>query len=249
MIRIAIALLLLTLPATAQFNGCPAGFCNGGGGSAPPMLTAALTDHAEDNTAQTTYTWSARAFAIGAPAPSRVIVAAITFRNTNAAQAITSVTIGGVLATAVVSSNSGTAGGFTVFYQAAVPTGTTATVSMVLSTTGAARAGCALYAITGSNGVAPTGGAIASDPTNSIQSGTITVPANGLALVAAGRAVTTVTLTATPTNWTQDLPSTNIGNTSTWYTAGQDGTAGSRTYTVTWSGGVNSGAVFAAWGP
>lgn len=208
-------------------------------------------DHAEDTTALTTYTWSSRNFAVGAADATRIVVAHIVSRQSTAIT-LNSVTIGGIAATKVVGFNdTGSNGAISELWQAAVPTGTTATVSAVMSA-GALRAACAVWSVIGSNGSVPAGGAVTSNSTNGIsQAGTITVPSGGGSIIAAGGVWNASGFSMTPTNFTTDLAATVI-STTTEYCSGHDssGTTGSRTYTLTYTQTTtHCGALFAAWGP
>lgn len=214
-----------------------------------------FTDNAQDNTGQTTYTWSSRNFAVGSADSTRLVVAVVASRGGAATPTLNSVTIGGVSATSVVEGRNvvaSTSVDLTSIWQAAVPSGTTATVSAVFS--GAmVRAGCAVFSVLGSNGTAPSGGAIASDSTNNASTGTITVPSGGGAIIAGCANTNVGTSNVTPTNWTADTattPAILIGSTLQ-YIVGHDTNTGSRAYTITWSSitSPQSAGAFAAWSP
>lgn len=218
-------------------------------------ITIAQTDHAEDNTAQTTYTYSAKAFAIGTADATRLVVADITWRVAGTTTTASSVTIGGIAATNIGEARNTGGSNLTVTtrWQAAVPTGTTATVSAVFS--GAlSRSGIVVYTVIGSNGTVPTSGAstlaTATASTGAPSTSAITVPANGGAIVGGGVNSTTLPSSITPTNYTTDLALTTVG-TSLYDSGGHDTTSGSRTYTMTWAGTTTPFAtmIASAWGP
>lgn len=114
----------------------------GFGAGAEDVVAASIayTDHVEDGTDTSNYTFSTRA--IGTAASNRYVVAAIGIANSSP-PTISSVTIGGVSAT-LVTQVTGTYER-TAFYIAAVPTGTTATV--VVNTSGSLRCNIGLWAL------------------------------------------------------------------------------------------------------
>ncbi len=197
---------------------------------------AIYVDHAEDNSAQTTETFSGKAFPIGAPAAGRKVVATLTVRFTGSAT-INSVTIGGVAATKV--SEAITTPGMAVsMWEAVVPTGNTATISAVYSAA-STRSGVMVHTVTGSNGVTPSGGAVAQsyDTTTPLTGDvSLTVLTNGTALIVGGYAQgATSSVIATATNFTRNVSAIDIGGQFAWHTAGVDRTAGARAYTITYS--------------
>lgn len=224
---------------------------SGVGASTP--FSVAYTDHAEDNTAQTTETFAGRAFNIGLAESSRVAVATITGRFVSAAT-ITSVTIGGVAATKVVEANQ-TPGIITSMWQAAVPTGQTATISAVFSIA-SVRAGVVVHRVNASNGVVPSGAAISFEVdtvTPLTGNAAITVPANGGTVFAAGYSQGGASaVSSAATNYIQAASAYNVGGQFLWQSAGTDMTAGARSYTVSY-GSVSSSlaalTLAAAYGP
>lgn len=237
-----------TADANVQFAQLSGGMQFPGPGtpasSGATAFSIAFTDHAEDTTTQTTYTWSSKAFAIGTANATRLVGAAISARSA-VAPTVSSVTIGGVSATKVVECVVGTPENVTSMWQAAVPTGTTATISATFSLA-AVRAGIAVYSVLGSNGVAPSGAAIATS-TLGAPSASITVPSGGGSIISSVAVVAGATVTAT--NFTIDLNSTSLTS-NTFYMAGSDTAhSGSTTYTVNWTAGGAPCATFAAWSP
>jgi lysophospholipase L1-like esterase len=178
------------------------------------QVTVAYTDTASDNTAQTTYTWTSKAFAVGTADATRLVVVDVNARFGGTVITANSCTIGGVAATKVDEARNTTGGASTMTtrWQAAVPTGTTATVSTTYSGL-VSRAGCVIvYTVVGSNGAAPTGTATANNVgTTTAVSASITVPANGKALISGDINQTGSTPSVTPTNYTTDLASTVVG--------------------------------------
>lgn len=218
-------------------------------------FSVTFTDHAEDNTGQTTYTWSSRNFAVGAADSTRLVVAVIASRGGTATPTLNSVSVGVNAATSVVEARNvlvSTSVDILSIWQLLVTGGTTATISATFS--GAmVRAACAAFSVLGSNGVAPSGAAIASDITNNNSTGTITVPIGGGSIIGAATNGAGNS-NATPTNWTADTattPAILIGS-SLQYIVGHDTShTGSTAYTVSWSGagGLQSAGAFAAWSP
>lgn len=216
------------------------------------QVTAAFTDSAVDNTAQTTYTWSSKAFAIGPADATRLVAADIDYRIGGTAITLNSVTIGGVAATKVDEAKN-TAGGNTSAvsrWQAAVPTGTTATVSATFSGL-TSRAGILVYSVLNSNGSAPTGTATANATTATAGvSASITVPANGKALISGVMLTAGSSPSTTTTNFTTDNGPTLIGS-SLWQLGGHDTKTGAQTYTINWSPTTSptTAMVASAWSP
>jgi hypothetical protein len=215
-------------------------------------VTAVWTDSAVDATSQTTYTFASKAFAIGAADSTKLVIADVEARFGGTTITANSATIGGVAATKVGEARN-TGGGnstMTTRWQASVPSGTTATVSTTYS--GAvSRAGVVVGTVLNSNGVAPSGGALATGTgTTSAVSASITVPANGKALISGEINQNGSTPSVTPTNYTTDIASTFIG-TALWMSAGHDINAGARTYTITWSVATSplTTIVASAWTP
>jgi hypothetical protein len=108
-----------------------------GMGSGKRTPEVSLTAHPNTTTSQTTVTFALQS--IGAADPERVVVIGIVARNGAAASAldISSVTVGGVVATRTYFSGIGATDGdsryVTSFYIAAVPSGTTADIVIIFS--------------------------------------------------------------------------------------------------------------------
>ena len=245
---IALGAIVFAVVATASANMMLTGVGSapGGGGGTPFGITN--TDFASDTTTQTTYNFSARNFAIGSADPSRLVVVVVGARQAGTVGAASGVLINGSTASLVVSGADSTApSGATStldIYQLAVPTGTTATVAVTYPSA-MLRAGCAVYSILGSNGVVPSGAAIATSLTTVNPSASITVPTGGGTIL--GAAISAAG-SATPTNYTQDQ---SVAVSTLWFVAGHDTAhSGSTSYTVTTTGGSNDPVgAFAAWAP
>src|SRR6185312_935711 len=153
------------------------------GGSTPFGITN--TDFASDTTTQTTYNFSSRNFAIGSADPSRLVVVAVAARQSGIVGAASGVLINGSAASLVVSGINAVTNTSTLdIYQLAVPTGTTATVSVTYPSA-MLRAGCAVYSVLGSNRIVPSGAAIGTS-TAANPSAAITVPSGGGTVLGAG---------------------------------------------------------------
>jgi len=118
-----------------------------GASSVAPPAAVTFTDSSVDTTgsaSQTVYTFSSQA--LGAAASDRMIVVAVC--SSNVATTVTSVTIGGISATAVVYAQ---AADFQIaLYRADVPTGTTGTV-VVTWAAGVSQTGLGVFRVTGAN--------------------------------------------------------------------------------------------------
>ena len=229
------------------------------GAGKPPAISSTpfgitKTDNAEDNTGQTTYTWSSRNFAIGPADSTRKIGIVIGSRGGAATPTVSSVTVNGSISAAPVVEGRNVIASTSVdlvsIWDAPVPTGTTATISVTF--TGAmVRAGCAVFSILGSNGVTPSGGAVAHDDTNNDSTGTITVPVGGGSIIGGVNNTGTANVIGT-TNWTADTavtPAILIGS-SLQYVVGHDTShSGSTAYTIVWNAGTQDAGAFAAWSP
>lgn len=142
--------------------------------------------------------------AIGTPAPDRLVVAVVLGRDSNA-RTISSVTIGGVAATAAVTSPS--QNNPTGIYYARVPAGTTADIVVTFSAA-TTRMAVAVYTLTGYRNAAPA--AVDQDyDTTTTLSATLARPRD--AVVIAG-SITSSTGTFTWTGATEDADTAHSGN-------------------------------------
>lgn len=240
---IALLLSLWLAPAWAQLP------MTGAGKGAPTTVTPFAISQtngtsAQDTTSQTTYTFTSQS--IGAADASRVVAAVVVSRQAGTVGDISSVTIGGVSATQVKTCyNTAANTSVLAIWVAAVPTGTTATVSVVFPSA-MLRAMVSLYRIVGSNGSVPSGAAIDCLYNTSVGSvaATVTVPSGGGSVIGS---MNTNTATVTPTNYTEDID-TAISTTAV-ETGNDTSHSGSTTYTATFSTSASGGIVAAAWSP
>lgn len=129
--------------------------------------TIAFADSASDGSDTSTYTFSSRA--IGAAAADRIVVVAAAVRDDSAGGAnISSLTIGGVTATRVVTvtQNFLDVG----IWALRVPSGTTADIVLNIATANGDRATIGVWAITGAIGWRPyeTGSDTGDDPSDTL---------------------------------------------------------------------------------
>ena len=197
-----------------------------------------------DATSQTAYTFTAAA--VGLADPSRIIAVIEASRNAGTVSNSTGVTINGNAATLVKAGISTANGTVTCnIWQLAVPSGTTADFVITYPST-MLRCGLSVYSILGSDGVAPSGSATATNSTSTGSSvaGTITVPSGGGSIIGCANINS---LTVTPTNYTEDIDKAVAS--TTFYETGHDTSgSGSTTFTCTFSGSTSAGSgIFAAW--
>lgn len=227
--------------STINRNGTPLTFAN--------QVFIDQTDHAEDATSQTTYTWSAKNFLIGKASAFRLVVVGIAARFGTTGATANSCTIGGVSATKIDEAVNVTGGAETVhtIWAAAVPTGTTATVSAVFSTT-MLRAGCDVWTAIGDS-VLPT----VSSHTNAqgaaatATASALTVPSRGGA-IAFSSTVNGSLPTVALTNHVPVFVPTLVGGTL-YYESGAINQAGSKAFTATWNAGTATTLVALAVSP
>jgi hypothetical protein len=223
-------------------NGSPLTFAN--------QVFIDQTDFASDETDLGTYTWSGRNFLIGAASANRLVIAGVTSRFGTTGATATSCTIGGVAATKVDEVINITGGAETIqtIWVAAVPTGTTATVSAVFSTT-MIRASCDLWTATGDSALPTIGqhanaqGAAATATTSAI-----TVPARGGA-IAFSSTVNGSLPTVTLTNHVPVTAPVQVGTGTLYVASGSIQQAGSKTFGATYSAGASTTIVAVAVSP
>lgn len=164
--------------------------------------TIVYTDHAEDTSDATTYTFTTRA--IGTAATNRYVVAAIGLAN-SPVPTISSVTIGGVSATLVVQ----TTGTFerTAFWIAAVPTGTTATV--VVNCAASIRCSIGLWALYDLNSATATDTDSSASSTGTVN---LDISAGGVAIGYSNTFTSATARTFTWTNLTEGFDVAYDGN-------------------------------------
>lgn len=236
--------LLLTLPisASAQFNGCPSGFCalSGAGGVVPATYTPIYGNCQDLAFGTSTYTSPSQTWTTGV---------AVVFILDGASRTTTSVTINGVLATSIgVSANSQgkmyfasvSAGSGTVVYVASAGLGVVCTGGGIVTTTTPTPSGSQV--VNCCAGADPQAAA------------TATIPANGVGV--AGIGLSANTLPGVWSNAIRDaVTETSIGTGGTGeISMAHSSAAGSLTPSVSGTGGNGfgfngGGQAFAAWGP
>lgn len=169
-------LLLLPLAASAQWNGCPAGFCSPK--VAGVTFSLDFAGHAEDNTGGTSITFTA--VPIGVADANRVVGVGVWWRENSDTDTITSMTVGGISASQASGARSTRADGglcLSDIWYAAVPTGTTANVVVNFSAA-ALRGGVSTYRIITSTPT-PSATSFGISLTSGVSTGSITVPSGG----------------------------------------------------------------------
>lgn len=217
------------------------GLTSGGGG-----LALAWTADAEDGTNQTTYTFSS--VAIGVADANRIVAVGVWYRSDSDSELINSMTIGGVSATQVSGARSTRSDGalaISDIWYASVPTGTTATIVIVLGGGGPARLGISTYRIITTTPT-PTGATFGIGVAETSTSGTLTIPSGGAGFAMYGSRMTIGTGT-TWTNATKDYDVEIPVNAATVSSAKI--TATNAITAVGNSGGGGSSVSCAAWGP
>lgn len=199
-------------------------------------VVQAFTAHAKDDSDLTTYTFT---LSFGTEAGGRYIVAAIQSRA-NAARSISSVSIGGVTATELITVNAtGSGADIAALYIALVPTGATGDVVVTFSAA-MVRAMCSVYRVTGCS---PAAADTASDTTFSTAdlSASIDCPAGGAIFAAAEVLMSTGTSSNTWTNLTEasdqqstEAPTMGATSAADAFATAQTG----RTITITSAGGL-----------
>jgi len=134
-----------------------------------------------DSTNNTTYTFSGQN--LGTASADRVIIVKVSGSNTGGANTVSSVTVGGITATAVKELSFLSSAHYVGLFIASVPTGTTGNVVVTFGS-GFARAGIALWAGTGlsSNTPTATNSASTADGANPAPSTTVNVSADGFVI-------------------------------------------------------------------
>jgi hypothetical protein len=206
------------------------------------QATRELTAQSTDSTDLTTYTFASQG--LGTETSDRFIVVAINGTPTATPRSVSSVTVGGVSASVVVTANSS---GLTEMWQTAKvsnggPTGTSGTVVVTFSGS-MFNAQIAVYAVKGAGSNTPT--ATATD-TSAPLSQSLSVPAGGVAIAGARAAVT-----PGDTTWgglTEDTDQLGDGGISRGSSASAEFTsAATPTIAASWGAGTATGLAAAAW--
>ena len=146
----------------------------GGATVAVEPVAISLTDNTVNGSNLTTYTFSSQS--LGTAAASRQIVVGVIASGAGPARTVSSLTIGGVSAS-LIKAQTGQSEGNTEIWSAAVPSGTTGDVVVVLSS-GWNRCGFGVWRMTGaSTSASDTGGSVANPLNDSLD-----IPANGGAI-------------------------------------------------------------------
>jgi hypothetical protein len=256
--RLLLALILfLPISASAQFNGCPAGFCAPAVASVAtfsitPSITgsgAGVSDLTGGTAGVYTKTIDVSTYVVG-----RVIMIGVMAR-TNAALAPSAVTIGGVSATQATTchANNGAVADVSVWYvnaaSAGGPVTTSGTLTVVVTFgTAPSRIGLSTYSIYGASASAPT--CISSVGNSPITENTLSLPSGGSIFVF-NFATTGYPSTLSATNFTQNVNNnliTTQGFASLSSTPGA--LSGTPSVTVSASSTLSSSAwALISWGP
>ena len=242
---LGVLLALWFTPVSAQFNGCPAGFCSpkSSGTVGPPTVTTQAIFVAASGGGSSTYTWSS--VSIGTAFSTRRVIG-ITGSSSGAT--FVSCTIGGI--NCDVSQINGTDGTQEVIYiiSAVVPTGTTA--NFVINWSSGQFGGGRLFVytcdnsllgsatpITGYNTQASATSATAT--TTTLSNGFVIVYMNGI-----GGTSTAPSVSASSETITQDFSYSGAS-----YAGNANGVtaSGSNSATLTWTGSTQSNMILAAW--
>lgn len=235
---------MLPLHVFAASQRGPVDAAAGGGG-----VTFALdwTASAIDTGGGTTVNYGT--LSIGVADTNRIVAVAIGDRNSGGSATVTGVSIGGNAATQAPSAASGgTKIVHADIWYLAVPTGTTATISVTYSAS-ATRSGVDIYRIITTT-PAPSTGIGANDSSNTISTGAFTTPAGGAAICIFVQQNPTSGNDITWTNATKDHTDSLIGSFTTVGSA-KVSAAGSASVTGAISGATVSDIAIsaAAWGP
>lgn len=207
------------------------------------IQSVAFTDSAIDLTdSVSTYTFTSKA--IGAAATNRVVVVCMMSLATSN-NSFTGGTIGGVTAT-LVGSITGTASNdcITGMMYAVVPTGTTATVVVNLSSsTGQFRCQIAVYALNNLSSSTP----VASQTTTTNNSAMSLSPGTGVIGVGASTDQFSSNPTYTWTNLTKDLDTAGEGANERYSSASAYNASGISSVTANASATTNFSAICATW--
>lgn len=217
--------------------------------SAAAAVAITSTDSKVDAVDRQTYTFTS--CALGSAAGDRRIIVGIGARKSTATLSISSVTVGGVSASAVVTAVDSASDNIAALWIADVPSGTTGDVVVTFNEAGVQRCGIGVWRMVGaSSGTASdTDSNTGVSTTPTIISKTLTIPTGGSAV---GYSFTTGSaLTATWTNLTESFDATV--ESGVFHTgASADIPAGGNTaLQVEWSSTPTQPppTVFAAWGP
>lgn len=213
-------------------------------------FSIAKTADLSDTVGGTTVAYSG---SIGAADTTRVVIADISSRGPNAVIGVGNVNLCGVTATAVVQSGA-TNSNISEIWKAAVPTGTTCSVSITYPNS-TLRSVVSLYSMIGQSGGAPVTASTIVNANPLVV--TLTIPSGGFVVTTALSlaASTTTTPALTPGTITADGVYAGLGASTTSAITGHSAVGavtGSTSVTVTWTGGTGGASgvmAAAAWGP
>jgi hypothetical protein len=250
--RFAIALFLTAGPgwfgpssSLAQFNGCPAGFCNGSPGSGARAFGIAYQQFATTQSCSTvgsatTCTFTAQN--IGSVDPTRIVAVGLIVRPSGTIPTVTSIGLSG----GATASLSEATGAYTVnassdsfvsdIWYAPVASGTSATITVVLGNTspGITRVSIATWSVTGTGAAfsAANGGTSVSSTSVSTS---VAVPSGGGSVIVSS--LDNTPTAGSPTNYSADFNDPAAGGSTNWILVGHDTShSGSTTYTSTVTG-------------
>lgn len=220
-----------------------------GATAAATSATSTYIGNTSDTTDQTTYSFAGAS--IGTASSDRLVVCGFTARA-NAARTVSSVTIAGVSATLVGTAiDAGAGADLATMWIAAVPTGTTGTISITFSAA-MLRCNVGVWTITGGGSATPT----STQTDNTVSSNVLSVssdcPANGCIIAVSengqGSGSATATWAGVTENYDTTVETTSFGasGASANFSSAQTGLTVSETGAATVANGA---MVAAAWGP
>lgn len=214
--------------------------------AAASSFSLTATANSVDLNTLTTYSFASQN--LGTEDSTRIIAVCIMTRNSAGTQAVSSASFNGVAATSAVGVSNSTSNRSEIWY-AAVPTGTSGTISITFA---GANQRCAIqvYSIIAPSSAAPT--ATGTSTTNTAPTATLTIPSGGAAIgcnyTLTGGPGTPV---GTPSGFDNvDLNNNLIATQQAFAIHSNAGAlSGSQNLTMTFTGSTSNSAVFATWGP
>lgn len=226
------AAIALCVAAAAQVGPLPGMAVLPLGGLGP----AAIVASGSGNVIATSTTQTVAAVGFGTAASNRSVSCGISGLGSGAFT-VSSVTIGGVAATAGVSVNNAAAGFTNAIYTARVPTGTSGSIVATFSASVTAMA-VSCYAISNLASLTPTASGTSIANTGSVA---LAINTNGVGFSFATAATSPVTFPdAAWVNMAEDVDTGNASSIRN-YSSASHGGAQSNTVTVTWTSNIVSG--------
>ena len=210
------------------------------------VVEGSYTDTGTDGTDATVFTFSAKS--IGAAWSNRKIVVAVSGHSTSAARTISSVTVGGIAATSVISATAGANTNLAALYIASVPTGITANVVVTWSA-GVGSCAVDLYRLVNAKTTANDTGSDITVGASNEEEATIYVPGGGFAIAAFTADSSAGTRTTTWTNLTENTDRETANDDSISFSSASLRYASSQSallITATASGALSRGAFVCA---